>query len=53
MFYILLILMFCKNNVLVSFEEQGTVKTFLLNVLFIVVMNCFLSIRLSQLYCFS
>ena len=53
MFYILLILIFCKNNALVTFEEQGAVEKFLLNVLLIVVKNCFSGIRLSQLYCFS
>ena len=53
MFHILLILMFCKNNVFVTLEEKEAVEQFLLNVLLIVVMNCFLGIRLSQLYCFS
>ena len=48
MIYILLLLMFCKNNVRVTFEEQGASRNSLLNLLLIVVMNsCFLGIRLS------
>ena len=52
MYDTLLILIFCKMF-FVTIEEQGVVVQFLLNVLFIVVMNCFLGTRFGQLYCFS
>ena len=44
---------FVKIMFFFTLEEQETVEQFLLNVLFIVVMNCFLDIRFSQLHCFS
>ena len=44
MFYILLILVLCKNNVLVTFEEQRAVENFLLNVRLIVETICFFGI---------
>ena len=44
---------FVKIMFFFTLEEQEAVQQFLLNVLFIVVMNCFLDIRFSQLYCFS
>ena len=37
----------------VTLKEQGAVVHFLLNVLLIVVMDCFLGTRFGQLYCFS
>ena len=44
---------FVKIMFFFTLEEQEAVEQFLLNVLFIVVINCFLEIRFSQLYCFS
>ena len=41
MYDTLLILIFCKNVPFVTLEEQEAVLQFLLNVLLIVVMNCF------------
>ena len=43
-------ILYCKN--VVTLEEQGAFVQFLLNVLLIVVMNCFLATRFGQLYCF-
>ena len=40
--------MFC-----VTLEEQEPVKQIFFNALLIVVMNCFLGISFSQLYCFT
>ena len=53
------VLYFIDNDVFVkimfffTLEEQEAVEQFVLNILFIVVMNFFFYIRFSQLYCFS
>ena len=52
MYDTLLILIFCKN-VLCHIRRTGGIVQFLLTVLLIVVMNCFLGTRFGQLYCFS
>ena len=44
---------FVKIIFFFTLEEEEAVEQFLLNVIFIVVMNCFLDIRFGQLCSFS